>query len=139
MRSHSNICSELTKPCSYLSKDPSHHSFNQVHVKDKNLRLFHRVYNSKPTVELCSNDQLIKCLIDTRNDRTIIKFKKLLEPESEPKISLSNIQVQDFNSSAHVVGETEFCLKLLPEKVVAKPLAGRKGSETLCQTTHRTC
>ena len=38
--------------------------------------------------------------------------------ESEPKISLGNIRVQGSNSSALIVGETEFYLKLNAEKIV---------------------
>ena len=79
MVSHKNICTELIKPCIKLSKDLSHQSVKRVLVKGNNLKSSHRVYNSKPTNELCLNDQLIKCSIDSGSDRTIIKFEKLLE------------------------------------------------------------
>ena len=119
---HTNICAEIVKPCSNLSKDRSHYEFKRVRVKNNNVQCFHRVQNHKPTIELCSNDKLIKCLIDTGSDRTIIKFEKLCELESEPKIIPSKIKVQGLNSSAQVVGETEFCLKLPTEKIVVKAI-----------------
>ena len=119
---HANICAELVKPCSNLSRNRSHHAFKRVLVKNNNVKYFHRVQNHKPTVELCSNDQLINCLTDSGSDRTIIKFEKLIELETDPKIIPSNIQVQGLNSSAHVVGETEFCLKLLTEKAAVRTI-----------------
>ena len=105
--SHTNICAEVIKPCSKLSKNLSHHSFKSVLVKNNNVKVSHRIHASNPTIELCSNDPLLKCLVHTGSDRTIIKFEKLQELESELKITHINIKVHGLNSLGQVVDETE--------------------------------
>ena len=88
-------------------------TFKRLIVKADELFCYKRESKEdvKPVINLQVRDKKLRCLIDSGSDRTIVKHE-ILREIGETNIRKSNVRVRGLTGVSHVIGETEFELRL---------------------------